>query len=351
MKSRKMWLYLALVAVFTMSLVLVGCGANGDTNNNGGAENEGSSDGNDNGNNQVAVGGDTNFSIATAGTGGALYPMGVAMGEAISQNSDYVVNGQASDGSVANIRNLMEKRIGWIIAQNEVAYFAHQGIDEYEGNEFKEIRSLFGTVSGWTQIFVPADSDIKSIADFKGKRIGVGAPGSGGETTSRRVLNSYGLTFDDITPERISDGEMVDALRDGVIDGFISTHPLGSAPLLDLVSSMDVKMLPVDSPDFFEEYPYYTPGEVPNGTYEGVDSVLTATSKVFMYTRVDTYTEDQVYELLSIIFEHRDDWVDAHAALSVISIENALDGIAIPLHPGAVKYFEEQGLDIPEDMK
>lgn len=330
MKKFNVNLGLLLVGLLVLSVLAIGCSndAGGDTD-----------------------GGDTEFSIGTAGTGGALYPMGVSMGLVISENSDYTVNGQASEGTVENIRNLSENRIGWIIAQNEVAYFAYEGLNEYEGREFKEIRSLFGTVNGWVQIFVRAESDIQSIADFKGKRIGVGAPGSGGETTSRRVLDYYGLSFDDIQAERISDGEMVEALSDGTIDGFISTHPLNSAPLMDLVSSTDVRMIGIDDEGFYAEYPYYTSATIADNVYEGVNSVETATSKVFMYTRSDTYTEDQIYELLSIIFDNRDDWVGAHAALEIITLENALDGIAIPLHPGAVKYFEEKGLDIPDDMR
>ncbi|MDQ0253305.1 TRAP transporter TAXI family solute receptor [Evansella vedderi] len=319
-----------LVGLFVLSLVALGC------SNDAGSNTEG---------------GDTEFSIGTAGTGGALYPMGVAMGQVISENSDYVVNGQASEGTVENIRNLSENRIGWIIAQNEVAYFAYKGENEYEGREFEEISSLFATIDGWVQIFVSADSEIQSVSDFEGKRIGVGAPGSGGETTSRRVLDFYGLTFDDIQAERISDGEMVEALSDGTIEGFISTHPLNSAPLMDLVSSTDVRMIGIEEEEFYETYPYYSPATIADDVYEGVNSVQTATSKVFMYTRNDTYTEDQIYELLGLIFDNRDDWVGAHASLEVITVENALDGIVIPLHPGAVKFFEERGLDIPEDMR
>lgn len=294
------------------------------------------------------------ITIGTAGTSGALYPMGVAMAQTINNHTEnFMANAAASGASLENIRNLSQNRIDWGISQNEVAYFAYNGIDQYKGHQVEELRALFSTLVSWVQIFTSADSEIESVADFKDKRIGVGAPGSGGELASRKILKSYGLSYDDIQPEYISDTEMVNALRDGTIDAFIITHPLKSAALLDLTSSFDVKMIELADDKFYQDYPYYTMKEIPAGTYNNVDKpIRTATSAVVMYTTTTAnFSEDEIYELLNVIWSHRDEWKDTHAAVNkYVTLETALDGISTPLHPGAVKYYQDNGFEIPENL-
>src|SRR6056297_3035923 len=120
-------------------------------------------------------------SIATAGTAGALYPMGVALAEVLNNNiDDMTASAESSGASLENMRNLMQGNVEWGISQNEVAFQAYDGLGPYEGKEFNELRSLFGTLISWIQVFVPADSDIDEISDMEGKRIGVGQAGSGG---------------------------------------------------------------------------------------------------------------------------------------------------------------------------
>ena len=343
----KKTLLMLLTLMLSFSIIVVGC-----SSSNGGTNSQEQSQVPEENKEQVqSTPKVRNFNIATAGTAGALYPMGVAMGETISKHSDvFKAGAQASNGSVENIRNLGSGRVEMGISQNEVAYFAYNGLDEYEENEVKQLRSLFGTVTSWVQVFVKADSDINSISDFKGKRIGVGAPGSGGETASRRVLESYGISYDDIRPEYISDNEMVSALVDGTIDGFISTHPLNSAAMRNLVSSTKIRMLPVDNPSFYKKHPYYSMKEVPEGTYDGVSAINTATSKVYMFTTAEQFTDDEIYEILTLIFDNRNEWVDVHKALGQITLQSALDAVAVPLHPGAVKFFKERGVNVPSNM-
>ncbi len=289
------------------------------------------------------------FSIATAGTAGALYPMGVAMAEVLNANLDGVtVSAESSGASLENVRNLMQGNVEWGISQNEVAYHAYIGKGAYEGKQFKDIRSLFGTVVGWVQIFVPADSDLNSVADFAGKRIGVGQAGSGGEAAAKRILAYYGLDYNSITPEFISDSEMVSALKDGILDGFICTHPLKSAALLDLTSTFDIKMIPVADDGFFKEHPYYTRQTIPEGTYKGVDyKVTTPTTRVVMYT-TKNMPEELVYQAIKTIWENTDGWINVHAAVTrYTQFNDACSSLAIPLHKGAAKYYEEAGLAIP----
>ncbi len=293
------------------------------------------------------------FSIATAGTAGALYPMGVAMAEVLNANLEGVtVSAESSGASLENVRNLMQGNVEWGISQNEIAYHAYTGQGDYAGSQFKDIRSLFGTVVGWVQIFVPSDSPINSVADFKGERIGVGQAGSGGEAAAKRILAFYGLDYDSIKPEFISDSEMVSALKDGILDGFICTHPLKSAALLDLTTSFKVKMIPVADEGFFKDHPYYTKRTIPAGTYKGVDYEVTApTTRVVMYT-TKNMPEELVYQAIKTIWENTDGWINVHAAVTKYTqFEDACSSLSIPLHKGAAKYYREAGLEIPAKCK
>jgi uncharacterized protein len=294
------------------------------------------------------------ISIGTAGTAGALYPMGVAMAETINRHvPGFKASAEASSASLENIRNLDQGSVDLAISQNEVAFMAYNGLEKYEGRAVTSLRSLFGTLISWVQIFAPAESPIVSMKDFRGKRIGVGAPGSGGERAAETILSYYGLSYKDITPEFMSDAEMVTALKDGTLAAFISTHPLRSAALLDLTTSFNVKMIPVADDGFYEKYPYFTKMEIPLETYRNVDTpVPTPTSRVVMFTSTSAeLSEDQVYTLLKGIWENSGEWTNIHPAVKKsTTIEDAVKGLNIPLHTGAVKYYREKGLSIPATL-
>lgn len=289
--------------------------------------------------------------IGTAGTAGALYPMGVAMAETINRHGDGVsASAEATAASLANLRGLSEGDLDWGISSNEIAYQAFNGEGPYEGRAMPGLRSLFGTVGSWTQIFVPADSDVTSIANLEGKRVGVGAPGSGGEQTAQRLLAYYGLSYDNVDEQFMEAAEMSEALSDGNLDAFIVTHPLRSAPLINLTTTFEARLLPVADEAFYAEHPYFTASTIPAGTYEGIgEDIVTPTTRIVMYMMDDSsLSEDQVYDMLAAIWDHRDEWSEVHAAMRSVTLDRALEGTtAVPLHPAAGRYFAEKGLDVP----
>ncbi len=299
----------------------------------------------------VSAFGERRFRIATAGTSGALYPMGVLMAETINKHqSEFKASAESSAGSLANIRNLSRGKVEWGIAQNDIAWFAYNGKGPFRGKKIDTLRSLFGTLSGWLQIFVPANSSIRSIRDFRGKRVSVGAAGSGGEIDARLILEHYGITYKDIKPYFLREKDAVAALKDGTIDALIATHPLKSAAFLDLTTSFNVRMISLTDDSLYKKFPFFTKSVIPPGTYRGVDyPVTTASIVVFMYTTTKAgFSTDDIYKLLTVIFDNRDEWKDAHAAVNrSVKLENALKGAAIPLHPGAIKFFKERGFTIP----
>jgi len=301
-----------------------------------------------------AMGADQRISIGTAGTAGALYPMGVAMAQTISRHVlGFKASAEASSASVENLRNLAQGEVDWAISQQEVAYLAYNGKGKYQGRALTSLQSLFGTLISWAQIFAPADSPLKSVADFKGKRIGVGAPGSGGERAAKAILDYYGLSYQDLTPEFMGNTEMVAALKDGTLDAFIITHPLKSAALMDLTTSFKVKMIPVADAGFYQKHPYFTRREVPAGVYANVDAAVpTPTSRVVMYTdQAAGLSAEAVYQLLRGIWEHSGEWSGSHPAVKkYTTLPDAVKGLTIPLHPGAARYYQEKGLAVPAEL-
>jgi hypothetical protein len=291
------------------------------------------------------------MAIATAGTAGALYPMGVALARTINQQvPGFAASAEASSASLENLRNLSEGKVEWGISQNEVAWMAFQGKGKYQGRPVESLRSLFGTLISWAQVFAPADSAIASVADLKGKRVGVGAPGSGGERAAHTLLAHYGLSYDDVEARFMSNPEMVSALKDGSLDAFIITHPLRSAALMDLTSSFRAKLVPVAEAGFYQAHPYFTRREVPAGTYPGQDKpVPTPTSRIVMYTSTKAgFSAEEVAALLAGIWDHADRWTGVHPAVErYTSLSQALEGLNVPLHPGAARFYRQRGLEVP----
>lgn len=294
------------------------------------------------------------YSIGTAGTAGSLYPMGVAMAETITKHVEGLAfTAEATAASVENIRNLTNGNLAMGISQSEIAWLAYNGLMDYEGRPATDLRALFSTIYSYVQIFTFADSPISSVNDFKGKAIGVGAAGSGGEMCARIILQYHGLTYDDIRPQFIPETEAITALKDNKIAAFICTHPLKSAALMDLTTSTKVKMISITDENFYREFPFWTRYEIPAGTYANVNYPVTVPiSRVNMLTSTKSgLSEEDIYRIVKAIWDNRDEWANVTSSVaSQATLEAALSEIPIPLHPGAIRYFKEIGFSIPDSL-
>jgi TRAP transporter TAXI family solute receptor len=294
------------------------------------------------------------FSIGTAGTAGALYPMGVAMGQTITKHvAGLAATGEATAASVENIRNLSTGKLTMGISQNEIAWLAFHGLGDFKQRKSDMLRSLFSTIYSYIQVFAKADGPVSSIKDFKGKAIGVGAAGSGGEMATRMVLEYFGLTYNDIKPQFIPETEAVSALKDGRIAAFVCTHPLKSAALLDLTNSSSVKMISIAEDGFYTKFPFYSRFTIPPNTYKGVDYPVTVPiSRVIMLTTVNPgLSNDEVYAVVKAIWENRAEWSSVHASVNAqVTFEAALKELSVPMHLGAIQYFLEKGVKIDDSL-
>lgn len=294
------------------------------------------------------------ISIGTAGTAGSLYPMGVAMSETITKHVPGLAStGEATAASVENIRNLTSGKLAMGISQSDIAWLAFNGQGDFEKRKADDLRAMFSTIYSYVQIFALADGSIQTINDFKGKAIGVGAAGSGGEMAARMLLDYYGLNYEIIRPQFIPESEAVTALKDNKIAAFICTHPLKSAALMDLTTSTKVRMISLTDDGLYEKYPFWTRYEIPAGTYNNINEPISVPiSRVVMMTSTKSgLTDDEVYNITKAIWENRSEWASVTAAVSSqVLYETALEEIPIPLHPGAIRYYQERGVKIPAEL-
>jgi TRAP transporter TAXI family solute receptor len=288
------------------------------------------------------------INVLTGGTSGVYYPMGVALsqiyGKAIPNAK---ISVQATKASAENL-NLLQAGRG------EIAFSLGDALsDAWKGNAeagfkapLKKLRGVAGIYPNYIQIVASADSGIKTLADLKGKRISVGAPKSGTELNARAIFKAAGLNYSDFSKvEYLPFGESVELMKNRQLDATLQSAGLGVSSLRDLATSIKMIVVPIP-PEVVSKVgdPAYQSGMVPANTYEGqTANVPTAYVQNFLVTH-EGVPADTVYKMTKAMFENLDQLKAAHAAAKSIRREAAVNGMPLPLHPGAEKYYREVGV-------
>jgi len=333
---------LSMILLLALSMVLAACG--GGAKEEAGNENaEGGSS--DNGGEATAE--KPKFiSIVTGGTGGTYFPLGGAFAQIITDETGIQTNAETSGASAENMNTLKDGNAEIAFTQTDIASYASEGKLMFEGNAIDNV-SAIGTLYPETiQIVTTAKSGIKSVEDLKGKKVSVGAPGSGTAPNAEQILEVHGLTFDDIQKQDLSFDESTAGIQDGTIDAAFVTSGTPTGAVEGLSATEDVVIVPIaqDKIDaLIEKYQYYVQDEVPAGTYKLAEAVPTVAVQAMLAVANDL-SEDVVYDITKAIFENLDKVT--HAKGKLIKAENAVKGTGIDLHPGAKKYFEELGITV-----
>lgn len=295
-------------------------------------------------------GGSTQFlNIATGGTSGTYYPLGGIFAEIFNKNiPDMNASAVSTGGSVANINMLEQGTADMAIAQNDIVYYAANGKEMFEGKKTDAIRGIAALYPETVQIVTLGDSPINSIDDLKGKRVAVGAVGSGAEANARQILNAYGITYDDIKVSYLSFGEASSALKDGHVDAAFVTAGAPTAAVQDIGASRSVKLIGLDDEHIAKlqkEYPFYAKMVVPADTYNGFDKeISTVAVKAVIIVNKDV-SDELGYELTKAIYSNLDKIKGAHTVGEFITIESATEAMPIELNQGAAKYYKEVGAE------
>lgn len=295
------------------------------------------------------------LSIATGGTGGVYYPIGGGLAELINRHVD-------GHGAVAEVTGASVENMGLIargdsdlaLALADTVYQAYSGTGAFEDRHLPDIRALGSVYPNAVQLVTLADSGITSLQDLKGKRVSVGAPGSGTELNARALLEANGITYDDISQQRLNFNETADALRDGDIDaGFWSVGPPTSS-ILNLATTRDIRLISFAEEEIaraMEQEPVFAPYTLRAGTYDGVDEDVQTISIPNVLAVHADMSEELAYQITKVKFEQVEYLISVHPAANDTTVEFSLTSTPVPLHPGAIRYYEEIGAEVPDRLR
>ncbi len=286
------------------------------------------------------------INIATGGTAGTYYPLGGAIAEILNKNIPGVnASAQTTGASVANINLLATGKVDIAFVQNDIAFYAVNGTEMYKDKKVSNVMGLASLYPETVQIITLEKTGIKTLADVKGKRVAVGAAGSGTEANARQILETYGITYNDIKVQYLSFGEAAGALKDGNVDiAFVTAgHP--TAAIQDIATQEKVVVVPVaaDKADaLIKKYPFYTKLTIPAKTYNNQNADVPAVAVMAMLAVTDKMGEDMGYKITKAIFTNTERIKAAHSIGKQITKDTANNGMPIKLNAGAEKFYKEK---------
>lgn len=293
---------------------------------------------------------DKRLAFLTGGTAGTYFPFGGAMAT-IWGRSDIGVTAtvEASGASVENIRLLSEKKADLALVQNDIADYAANGTEMFKTKQ--RVLGIAIMYPELIQLVARADANINSVADLKGKRVGLGAPGSGNEANARQILEIANIKREELgQAASLSFAEMAAAMKDRRLDAMFVTAGVPNSAIQDIASSQSIKIVPITG-DFAkkvkDKYKFFADATIPGGVYTGVaGESKTIAVQATLVARADL-EDNVVYWLTKTLFEKQEQLASAHAKGKELKRAQALTGMSIDVHPGAKRYYDEVGVKKP----
>ncbi len=285
--------------------------------------------------------------VLTGGTSGVYYPMGVALAKIFSEKIPGTrPSVQATKASVENLILLNQGKGEIAFTLGDSLAFARDGYEEAGfKNKLSKLRGIAAIYPNYIQVVATKESGIKTLADLKGKSLSVGAPKSGTELNARAILNAAGLSYQDLGKvEYLPFGESVELMKNRQLDATLQSAGLGVAAIRDLASAVEIVVVEVPAAHVEKIGAPYIKATIPANTYTGQTKDVAAAAVVnYLVTRSDL-SDDLVYHMTKSTFDNLPELAASHSAGKDIALARALDGMPVPLHPGAEKYFREKGL-------
>ena len=294
--------------------------------------------------------GKTTMTMGTGSPTGTYYAYGGIVGRFISDNTNISIKTVSTGGSKDNIQGIDggDYQLGTV--QSDVMDYAWNGTRTFEEDgKIDTFRTVAGLYAEAVQL-VTTNPDIKSVADLAGKKVSIGAPGSGVYFNAMDALTAAGLSENDIQPQYQNFDESADALKDGKIDAAFIVAGAPTPAISELcMTNSNARIVPIDgtiAETLMANNTFYSVYKIPAGTYENQDEeILTVTVKATLIVSADA-DEEAVYELTKAIFENAEAISKEHAKGAELSLDNATEGLTVPFHAGAAKYFEEKGIEV-----
>ena len=230
------------------------------------------------------------------------------------------------------------------IVQNDITYYAVNGTEMFKDKKVDGLQGIAILYPETCQAVTLESSGIKDLGEIKGKRVAVGAAGSGVEANARQIMEAYGINYDDIQVQYLSFSEAASALKDGNIDVAFLTAGYPTAAVQDISSQNKIRLLPVaaDKADaLIAKYPFYTKTVIPAGTYAGFEEEVPAVSVMAMLVANEKVSEQLGYDIAKSLFNNLDRLQAAHSVGKQIVKAKAMTGMPLKMNAGAEKFFKE----------
>ena len=297
-----------------------------------------------------ACGGSTTMTMGTGSPTGTYFAYGGIVGQYITNKAGITVNAVSTGGSKDNIQGIDSGDYQLGTVQSDVMHYAWNGTRSFEEDgKIASFRTVAGLYAEAVQL-VTVNPEIKSVSDLKDKKVSIGAPGSGVYFNAMDVLAAAGLTEKDIKPQYQNFDESADALKDGKIDAAFIVAGAPTPAITELsMTNANVRIVPIDgdiADKLMKDNTFYSVYKIPAETYKNqAEEISTVTVKATLIVSADA-SEDDVYNLTAAIFDNIDSITKEHAKGAELSLENATDGLTVPFHAGAAKYFKEKGIEV-----
>lgn len=287
------------------------------------------------------------INVLTGGTSGVYYPLGVALSEIYAGGMEGVrAQVQATKASVENLNLLAAGRGEVAFSLGDSVMAARDGVAEAGfPKALDNLRAIAAIYPNYIQIVAAGEAGVTSITDIKGKTISVGAPASGTELNARAIFKAAGISYEDAARvEYLPFAESAELIKNGQLQVTLQSAGLGVASIKDLATTHKISVVAVPAEVIESIGAPYVPAVIPAGTYDGqTEDVPTAAVGNILVTSTNV-SDDRVYEMTKLMYENLPKMIAAHAAAKAIDPAKAVEGLPIPLHPGAERYYKEIGV-------
>ena len=305
----------------------------------------------------------TFFRIGTGGTAGTYFPIGGLIANAISNPpgsracaeggscgvQGLVASAVASNGSVANVAAIASGSMQSAFIQSDVAYWGYTGTGIYEGRpKVDTLRAIANLYPESFQLVARKGAGIKTIMDLKGKRVSLDEPGSGTLVDARLIFSAYGITEKDVKAEYLKPQQAADKLKEGALDAFFNVSGWPQGAISELAATTGIDLVPIAGPEaekLIKQYSFFGTDEIPDNAYKNVAGVKTVSVNAIWVTS-SKLPDTLIYAITGALWNPstRKLLDSGHAKGRAIRLDTALDGLGIPLHAGAEKFYKEKGL-------
>ena len=303
------------------------------------------------------------FRIGTGGVAGTYYPIGGLIAGIISNPPGsrpcekggscgvpgLIATAQSSNGSVANVEAVAKGELDSGFTQSDIAFWAYNGTEIYEGEaRIENLRAIAGLYPESIHLVARRGAGIDSIEDLVGKRVSLDEEGSGTLVNARIILDAFGINEDDIDARFIKPNLAIAAMREGELDAFLVTVGFPAKSVSELAASETIDLIPITGPEvdmLLNQHEFFAKDTIPADAYAGIGETQTISVGAQWITSAEM-DEELVYAMTKALWHDSAGALleDGHIKARSITVDTALDGIAIPLHPGAERYYREAGI-------